>query len=161
MRVKDLFYTIVISIITSSFMIGILISVGILQTQMSLSYEVRQSFSSEFSTLVPGRPPPTKDVVPVQNVTNEAISRMLHICVEFDVTYNSEQQPVQFYLWLIDDSLRNHKVAEIVDSGELYCMLSLDKSVSVNHAYSLWIWAESPFNISGTYYGTVIQDAKK
>jgi len=158
MRFRDFLLTVLISVLATVLTVQLLITLEYIPTQGPSQTQIRQNITGEFTTPAIGYPPPTRKVHQILNATKNAALRILHIYIEFNVISNPNQVKIEFYLWLVDDSLNRKKVAEVKDSDITFGVLSLDINVNTNHAYSVWIWAASDRVSNGTYQGRIVQD---
>jgi len=157
MRFRDFLLTVLVSVLATVLTVQLLITIEYIPTQRTTQTQIRQNVTGEFTTPTIGYPPPKK-IHPILNVTKNAVLRVLHIYIEFNVLFNPNHTDVEFYLWLVDDTLNHKKIVEVKDTDSAYGVLSLDINVNVNHAYSIWIWAASLGISNGTYQGKIIQD---
>ena len=158
MRFKDFLLTVLVSVLATVLTVQLLITIEYIPTQRPYQTQIRQDITGEFTTPAIGYPPPTRKVHQILNATKNAALRILHIYIEFEVISNPDHAFIDFYLWLIDDSLGQKKIAEVKDLDSAFGVLSLGINVDVNHAYSVLIWAASPHISNGTYQGKIIQD---
>jgi len=156
MRVKDFFYTIVISTITSSIIIGALIGTGILQTtRPPVIYQIKQIIYDDFSVL--GEDRFKSFMYPIQNVTESVTTRIVHVYVEFNVTENPQGNEVSLALWLLDVNLQRN-VDETLSEPHLdHGLAIIDVIVDVRHAYSLYIKVTGA-NVHGFIHGIILQE---
>jgi len=158
MRFRDFLLTFLVSVLATVLTVQLLITIEYIPTQPTYQTQIRQNITGEFTTPATGYPPPTRKIYNVENVTKNAALRILHVYIEFKVISNPNHAFIDFCLWLIDDSLGQKKIAEVKDLDSAFGVLSLDINVDVNHAYSVLIWAASPYISNGTYQGKIIQD---
>ncbi len=157
MRFRDFLLTILVSVLATVLTVQLLITIEYIPTQKAYQTQIRQNITGEFTTPTIAYPP-AKKVHNIFNVTNDAVLRVLHIYVEFNIIFNPNYTDVEFYLWLVDDTLNHKKIVEVKDTDSAYGVLSLNINVNVDHAYSIWIWATSLGVSNGTYQGKIIQD---
>ena len=158
MRFRDFLLTVLVSVLATVLTVQLLITIEYIPTQRPYQTQIRQNITGQFTTPAIGYPPPTRKVHQILNATKNAAARILHIYIEFNVISNPDRSEIDFYLWLVDDSLNHKVIAEVKDSDTTFGVLSLDISVNTDHAYSTWIWAKSPSTSNGTYQGKILQD---
>jgi len=156
MRVKDFFYTIVISTITSLIVTGLLIGTGILQTSkptQPTTYQIKQTVSNSLSGSYDAdlKKYSVSETIHLQNVTNKAFSRILHFCLEFNETGISPKS-----VSLIDQETQKmvfQKTPTEYYSGNLI----MDTSLRVDRPYYIYIWIESNDAFIFIYNATIVQ----
>jgi len=158
MRFRDFLLTVLVSVLATVLTVQLLITIEYIPTQRPSQTQIRQNITGQFTTPATGYPPPTKKVHQILNATQNPAVRILHIYVEFNVISNPNRTDIKFYLWLVDDSLNHKVIAEVKDSDTAFGVVSLDISVSIDHAYSVWIWATSLTTSNETYQGRIVQD---
>jgi len=156
MRVKDLFYTIVISAITSLIITGILISAGILQTRrppITESYRIEQTFSKSLTGSFDNNLKEyiLSEKIHLQNGTDKASLRILHFHLEFN-----EIDMLKMYVRLVDQvSQKVILEREIKSYPEI---VIVDTSLKVEKPYYVYIWIGSVENFTFSYNATIIQE---
>jgi len=156
MRVKDLFYTIIISTITSLFMIGILIGAGILQTrQPPTSYQIKQTISNMLVGTfdVPSGSYLAQEELRIRNVTDKASLRVLHFYLEFN-----ETAVLPRYVLLVDQESKKTIIEKKPESH--LGTLTIDTSLKVDKPYYVHIFIEGENSFIFKYNATIIQDIR-
>jgi len=164
MRFKDFLITIIISTITSLIIIWTLINAGIIQTQQYPQLYIKQQYYS--GTLAGAFNETSKEHVayiekiPIENVSDTTIVRLLHISLEANITNYDPNGEVNIEYFRLRDQNLQIDISEksLSFAPKSYVSFGIDRSVFPVHAYYISLKTAGTYNFMLTYNLTIIQE---
>jgi len=164
MRFKDFLLTIIISTITSLIIIWTLINAGIIQTQQQYpQLYLKQQHSGTLIGVLNETSKKYEAYVNkllIENVSNKATVRFLHISLEANVTNYENEEIVEIeYLRLEDQTLQiliSEKNFRFLSTS--YAILGIDMNANPIHSYYVSLKAKGTYNFTLTYNLTIVQE---